>query len=296
MDYSIVPIGIRDPDYIKGVCSLLGETFGFEVSAEQLEANTTSNSIYDSLYLAAILDNQVIGFNAFISQDLLDRDSTVEAYQSCWTATSREHRGKRIFQNVINEAKRILLERGAAFIFGFPNENSQLIFTEKLGFKEVPSLKWQVPNVPLVRDRFLSKTGSIDLPPGDVILMQNDRQLIEMKSRKYEGSIEVIEDRGNLIWGIRRERVKAGLKMTYFEIGGLSIEDRQYLGGLFREMFRRVRGVAYFQLTTTVGNTLNTVFRRLRPAKTNDLIVFDLNLDTTRNTRFNFFGGIKDVF
>lgn len=295
MDYSVDSIDITDRAVGQKICRLLSETFGSEVTPEHLAICTTTNSNSKSLYLAAVQDDEIIGFNAFISHDLVRNDSIVSAFQSCWTATSRDHRGKRIFQNLINEAKIFLKERGAAFIFGFPNENSQTIFTKKLGFREIPSLKWQVPNLPGLRMSYVTSSSGVELGHDEVRLEQNDRQLIEMKSIRHGSLLVTVETEDGVVWGVKRERMKAGIPLKYCEIGGVRLANRGNPRALFQAFFREARG-KFFQLTTTHGNTLNPIFRRLTSARTNDLIVFDLNMDTSVNTQFDFFGGVKDVF
>ena len=111
MEYSIAPVDINDKDLQPGVNRLLTETFGIEEPADKLQKHTRTNSLSESLYLAAIQDDEIIGFNAFISHDLFLNVSLINCYQSCWTATSNAHRGKKIFQNLINAAKEILMSR-----------------------------------------------------------------------------------------------------------------------------------------------------------------------------------------
>ena len=56
MDYSIIQIGLKDKDLLRGVKRLLGETFCGEIPDDKLEKCTWTNSSNESLYLAAIQD------------------------------------------------------------------------------------------------------------------------------------------------------------------------------------------------------------------------------------------------
>ena len=94
MDYTVEEIDIRDAANLSQIRSLLSETFGADVSENKLELSTTTNSPKPSLYVAAIHDDEVIGFNAFISHDMVADGQPINCYQSCWTATSPAHRGK----------------------------------------------------------------------------------------------------------------------------------------------------------------------------------------------------------
>jgi len=296
VDYQIKPIDISKKDELRKVNFLLRATFGDDIADDKLAKTTKTNSSQDSLYLAAIKDGEVIGFNAFISHDLILNGSLINCYQSCWIATVEAHRGSRVFQNLSNTAKEMLSERDAAFIFCFPNENSRPIFIQKLGFREVPSLKWQVPNIPIVRDRYVNrlKTGATALTRN--VIFQNGRQLIDLKRNIYNGELLLLESGKSYLWGVRRNRKKLGVNMQYFEIGGMFIDDPTDLGHLFDGLRKKIEKVSYFQLTTSVGSPYNQFFNNLKPAQTNDLIVFDLKLCTTGDLRFNFFGGVKDVF
>ncbi len=296
MDYQIKPIDISKKDELRKVNFLLRETFGDDIADDKLAKTTKTNGSQDSLYLAAIKDDEIIGFNAFISHDLILNGSLINCYQSCWIVTAEAHRGQKIFQNLSNTAKEILSKRDAAFIFCFPNENSRPIFTQKLGFREVPSLKWQVPNIPVVRDLYLNKpkNGAATLTRNAIF--QNGRQLIELKRNIYNGELLLLESGQSFIWGVRRSRKKLGLNMQYFEIGGMFIDDPIDIRPLFEDLCKKMEKVSYIQLTTSVGSSYNQFFNNLKPAQTNDLIVFDLKLNTTGDLRFNFFGGVKDVF
>ena len=217
MDYRVEEIDIRDAANLSQIRSLLSETFGADVPENKLELSTTTNSPKPSLYVAAIQDDEVIGFNAFISHDMVADGQPINCYQSCWTATSQAHRGKKIFQNLINTAKEILRSRDAAFIFGFPNPNSQPIFTRKLDFREIGSLKWQVPNIPGLRNLYVAQASPDELQKGSIL--QNDQQLIDLKTRTYGDKLVVVKHKNSVVWGIPREGTKAGVKLGYFEIG-----------------------------------------------------------------------------
>lgn len=293
MDYETVSVDIKNPDVLDRINRLLTDVFSNEISTDRLEVTTRTESSCENLYVAAIRDWEVLGFSAFISHDFDLHGTSVNAYQCCWVATSGKERGKRIFQNLIEYAKANLMKSGASFIFGFPNENSQPIFLEKLGFREIPALKWQVPNILGVRDCYL-RTNTTYSSPAERI-SQNDRQLMQLKKLKYSDRLIVEEDDGGLIWGLTRVKKRFGLSLQYFEIGGFDVHDGKHLKSLLHRLFARLRHIAYLQTTTCVGNSRNAFFRNLRPAQTNPLIVFDLNMDTSASN-FDLFGGVKDVY
>ena len=297
MDYKIIDIDIEDVSISTRVNELLGQVFGNTNDAlphDKLKNNTTTKGSNKSLYLAAIENEEIIGFTAFISHTLFLNNQSINCYQICWVATHDEHRGKKVFQNIIEHSKIILKERGAGFIFGFPNEISQPIFIHKLGFKEVPSVKLNIPNSVLLRGFFFNK----DLDDCSRIqsnsILQNDEELYELKKAEYGSSLIKVEKRGSILWGTIKQKHIKGLKLSYFDVGGIAINNNADIPALFQRI-SSLNKFSFFQIVSTKDNSYNQIFKRFKPARTNDLIVFDLNIDTS-SINFNFFGGIKDVW
>ncbi len=296
MEYQIKQVDIADAQVLSKVNALLRRTFNADINDGKLAATTQACGSFESLYLAAYDHDEVIGFNAFISHDLILNGSLINCYQSCWIATSLEHCGKGVFQSMANTATEILSGRNAAFIFCFPNRNSRPILIGKLGFREIPSLKWQVPNIPFIRDLHVNEVECNMPDLSENVIFQNGKQLVDLKRRIYGDELVYLEFGESFIWGVRREVKKYRVNLQYFEIGGVFLIEASHMKKLFRRLYQQIRNIDYFQLTTSVGSPFNKFFRRLRPANTNDLIVFDLNLNTRKDLRFNFFGGVKDVF
>ena len=297
MTYKIVEIDIENENIAKQVNKLLGHTFGSDSSTlteGKLKENTFTNGENQSLYLAAIENNEVIGFNAFISHTFYLNSKTINCYQSCWTATSIEHRGKKVFQNIIEEAKKVLTSRKAGFIFGFPNENSQPIFTKKLGFKETPSIKINIPNILFLIDLYFNKnvTKLSDLNQDSIL--QNDTQLYKLKKKAAGSKLIKSELNGSFIWGVIRSRKVKGIKLLFFDVGGVEIKNIENVPALFKKV-SKTHKFSFFQIVMTKNNLCKQLFKKFEPANTNDLIIYDLDLDTS-TSKFNFWGGIKDVY
>lgn len=297
IDYKIEQINLNDLDICNGVSLLLGDAYGStSVSIESVLRNTTSNSINPSLYLAAIFDNKIIGFNAFIAHDFYLNGSIVHGYQSCWTATSSIHRGNKIFQNIITTAHKILKERGAAFVFGFPNDNSYPLFTKKLNYREIPSLKWQLLNLPGLKwCWYNSQSKSIGDLKQDVIL-QNDRQLVDLKLNELGNNLVKVDFEGSFAWGVRRLKYRKGFQIPYFDIGGFDLADCSHFPHILSLLKSTTDFIAYFQILTVKNNSFNSLLRNINFSTSNCLIIYDLNLDTSKGVDFNFFGGVRDVF
>ncbi len=293
-DYSIKTVDINDSAILAPVNELVGRVFGFSKGSfpnKRLKINTSTNSQIPSVYLAAIKGDEVIGFNAFISHTFYLNNEPISCFQSCWTATSPEHRGKKIFQNLIGTAKQILSAERVGFLFGFPNEKSRGIFINKLGFRELTSLKLQVPSLDLFR-RFYLRQSDVALPTlCRNAILQNDDQLIDLKRQEYGKHLVIIKEKESLIWGVIREKK---LKIKYFDIGGIDIKSLTDVEPLFRRL-TSLKGMHYFQAVTTINNSFNRLLSWLKPAQTNNLIVYDLGLNSN-DFHFNFYSGVRDVY
>ena len=297
ISYEIREINFDNLDVANGVSLLLGDVYGStSFSIESVIKNTLTNSINSSLYMAAIWENKIIGFNAFIAHDLILNGNIVSGYQSCWTATSSEHRGKKIFQNLIINAHKILKERGAAFVFGFPNDNSYPLFTKKLNYREIPSQKWQLINLPGLKWGWCNPNPeSIEHLKRDVIL-QNDCQLFVLKSKELYAKLIKVELDRSFAWGVRRSTFRKGVQVPYFDIGGFDLAHSSHFPHLLSLLQSATDFVAYFQLVTVKNNSFNSLLRHVKTSTSNCLVIHDLNLDTTKGICFNFFGGVRDVF
>lgn len=292
-NYKIIEVDIDDKRVLTQVNKLLNAVFG-NITEHKLKLNTTTNNSQKSLYLAAVENDIIIGFNAFISHAFSINGILVNGYQSCWTATDINHRGKKIFQNIINVAKKMLVDRNAAFIFGFPNENSRSIFLNNLGFREYSSLKLNMINFHCIRKVFLNT-----MPISFVHLNKNsiipcNQELYDLKKSEYGKQLMKIESNNNYIWGLVRVRVFKGIKVSYFDLGGFEISNIEDLSAILIKLSKLTK-VLYIQLIVPESNTYNKLFKLLKPACTNNLIVYDLSIDTS-SFNFNFFGGVKDVY
>ena len=144
MEYELRVLNINDDETNRKIIALQKITFANNIGIEKLRLNTYTNK-GKTLYLGVFKNNELAGFNGFIAHEFYYQNKLIDAYQSCWSATHPEHRGKGIFYRIVNEAKQNLKERNGGFIFGFPNANSHPIFIKKLGFYEIPLQKIRVP-------------------------------------------------------------------------------------------------------------------------------------------------------
>ena len=301
MFYVIKQVSLLDTQVWIGIGRVLNDAFGQSgLSGKALtnfvRRNTTTNSSQPSLYFVAMMGDEVIGFNAFISHELIHNEKKISCYQVCWTATSSKHRGMKVFQNQLLAAHKILKAQGAAFVFAFPNKESLPLFTKKIGYFEVSSLKWQMLNLPgLKRLWYEPNPLSIESLKKDAI-QQNDLQLIELKRQELGNRLIVVDFDGSVGWGVRRVSFRKGFSVPYLDIGGMDLLSSGHLPFVIERLLKECGFIAYVQIVTTQCNSFNKLLRRVESSTSEPLIVFNFEENTNYRFSFNFFTGIRDVY
>ncbi len=298
--YTIAEVDLNLPEVIKQVNNLLGNVFGGTSEAillNKITLNTKTDSKLKSFYLAAIENNEIIGFLGFIAHDFFLNGQIISCYQACWGATSEQHRGKKIFPNLFNTAKEIQYEKGAGFLFGFPSQNSYPIMINKLGFKETTFTKINILNIPFFEKIYLNRR---DLDKAELeknAILQNDEQLIKLKEQEFGDDVKIIALNNTRIWGKVISSKKFGMNLKFFSVGGIELENSLDLGDVIKKVFSTFNGLVYIQFTFSINHSYLPLFKFLKPAQTNNLLIYDLNFNTAKeNLKFNLMSGVKDVF
>lgn len=297
MSYTIEPIDISDPLIDKQLIHLIKEAFRMQnpIAEGHLYRNTvTQAASQKTLFLAAIEDGQIIGCNGFMATDFRYNNSVFTSYQSCWSATHPAHQGKKVFVNIINEAKQILKDRNAGFIYGVANNNSHPIFTKKLGFKEIPTVMTKVPNIPLVKNYFIIGDSNDISHYSSNSFLPSEEQIIDLKSAVAGQEVIKVNVSDSFIWGkIHTKRIAGGINLKYFYVGGMELKET----GHFRELLQKIYStfhVHYIQVVSCKINLYNQLLKRWKPAEINGFIFFELNSGTIENA--NLYYGAIDVF
>lgn len=255
-----------------------------------LAKNLASNASAASFFLIAEEDNEIIGCNGFIANDFILNGNHYTGYQSCWSATHPLHQGKKIFTRIINEAKRILKEQGAGFLYGIANDRSNPIFTTKLGFTETASLVLRIPNIPFYRHRCINK---MVVPGYQNACLINEEQVMEHKRKQYPSEIKQIRFNESWLWGKLVNKKKYGIKWPIFYVGGVSLASEKDLPGLLSAVFRSYP-VLFVQFFSCASNSFNPLLRNWKPAKMNGFIFYSLNISAV--VHLNLMIGVLDIF
>lgn len=255
-----------------------------------LAKNLASNASAESFFLIAEEDNEIIGCNGFIANDFTLNGNHYTGYQSCWSATHPQQQGKKIFTSIINEAKRILKEQGAGFLYGIANNRSNPVFTTKLGFIETKSLVLRIPNIPFYRHRYINKAA---VPLYNNACLINEEQVMEHKRKQYPTELKQVRFNESWLWGKLENKKKYGLKWPVFYVGGVSLASEKDLPGLLSAVFHTYP-VLFVQFFSCASNSFNPLLKNWKPAKMNGFIFY--NLDIPAAEHLNLMIGVLDIF
>lgn len=299
--YSIEPYPLHKGSDHSRIHALLGNAFdGPSPAADYLIQKVCTHGTQPSTAWVAVEDGEIIGCNCFIAHDFFVEGQLVVGYQSCFSATHPNHRGKKIFQNIIEHAKAELSKTGAGFIFGWSNPNSTPIFIQKLAFEHSYTAYRQYISLPQMlwgQGIFNWDKRQSFLP--EPYMVQNDDQLIALKRQLYGDKVCVHSDQDNFLWGVVRTKRKAGLRVSYLDIGGIMIHNPHTVHTLFRSVAIRLlrKGIP---LLSIIMHEKHAYLTYMPGAKTytapEPFIYYPLNYSALHQVRLNFFAGLKDVY
>ncbi len=253
--------------------------------------NIASNASRPSFILIAKENNEIIGCNAFIANDFFLNSKNYVGYQSCWTATHPNHQGKKVFVNIINEAKKILLQEGAGFLYGLPNDNSYPIFVKKLDFTEYDSMFSRIISMPFAGKIFTNNSYQPLLHDAVEI---DEEQLYEHKKRQSPADILRVNHNNSFIWGKLEKRKKYGIEFSFFIVGGIKLSEPGSLQGLISGVFKTYK-VRFIDIVSCSLNTNNGIIKKWKKASgLNGFIYYNLNMPD--NIKLNLMFGSIDVF
>jgi len=291
MDLTIEIVNIYDEAVDIELRNLIKAAFNSAslLSPGHLADNIKSNATKPSFFLAAKQNGKIVGCNAFLANDFTLHDVAYVGYQSCWSATHPDHWGKGIFAAIINEAKKILKDDGAGFIYGLANDNSHSIFVKKLGFREIPSVVTRIPNIPFLKKFYIQKTG---IDNTDVCRI-NEEQVKEHKAFQFPSQVRSFRYNNSWVWGKLVNKVRFGIKIPAFYAGGFYLEDENDLQYLVAKIFNSHK-ILFIQVLSCGTNNITPLIKGWKPSKMNPFIFFNLNMPSFKH--FNIMIGAIDVF
>jgi hypothetical protein len=295
-EYTIKEIDISNNLMKMEASQLLNKVFNLNMHADYIYLNTyIQGSKNKSLYLGAFINGELVGFNAYISHDFICNNELVNCFQACWSATSPQHRNKGIYYNLRETAKYLLKEKGAAFIFCYPNQNTKNILLNSLGFKVIGTLYIiNILNLRFLIDSLFNKwRESYNLLMKDSYF-QNDYQLIQLKKQQYGDDIKIISDNENMVWGKIHYKKRYGLRIKYFEVGGMIVNNPHGFKCFVEKLMADCK-VTFIQFAIHSSSCFRKLFKKYKIYNEEPLMIYELN-GKHLEKRFNLFSGVRDTF
>lgn len=278
-----------------GMCEVAQQCFGEDFIKRQILQTTWRNSPSGTRVYAAYENNQLLAFNFFLAHRAIIGGVSRLIFQSCHSGTGASARGRGLFSKIINHAKVELASHGD-YIVGFPNDKSQPIFVNKLGFKVIPLTRIYAPCTPASLSGLLLDVSAFDRARTDQSLVRIDQYAAaDWKQAEHPGGIIRFEFGTNLIWGRTFERTLLGRKLILFDAGGCELNKPLLLKETL-ESLRRKHGVGAVRFVCSSDSLLGQAWRwQFGGDKTEPLIWFPLN-DGLGTPKFDIHTGLKDVY
>jgi predicted acetyltransferase len=125
-------------DYNSGdeynILDLFNKVFGRDLSLQTWKWRFMESPLGKGIIKLLFDNEKLIGHYAVVPMDVQVSGKVVNAVFSMTTMTHPDYRGRGIFVTLAKETYSEALQKGAAFVYGFPNSNSYRGFTEKLGW------------------------------------------------------------------------------------------------------------------------------------------------------------------
>lgn len=292
MNYTIKIVDINDATIDLVLRNLIKKTYGYPdlLPEKYLALNVQSNASEPSFFLAAFENDKIIGCNGFLANDFSLNGRAYVGYQSCWSVTHPDYQGKNVFTSLVNEAKKILKQQGAGFLYGIANDISNPIITKKIGFLETPSIVLRIPNIPFFKQLYFTKKPVLNYNNACII---NEEQVKEHKLIQSPSAVKLVKCNDSWLWGKLILKRKLGLNIPVFYVGGVRLVAEKDLEGLILGIFK-MNKILFVQFFSCETNTFNGMLKGWKKAKMNGFIFFNLNMPEFEH--FNLMIGPLDVF
>lgn len=232
-----------------------------------------------TLLIGGFVDEKLATMNAFTPQTFIRNKEKITGYQSGFSATGGEHRGKGYWPKLLNAGMDLLKDQGASFVFGFPNPISQPLFEKKLNFDTTQM--WRIA-LPVLATKLIK--FSVQRPAQ---LFEPDLlELMALKAEVHSGLITIDADGGRGFG--KRRRIKG---FQVMDIGGVSSDDGD-LNGLINRL-AKLAGAMLFKMEVSESNSLASGLYPRHPSR--PVIFRSLGADLCIDD-IGFVGGLSDDY
>jgi hypothetical protein len=246
--------------------------------------------------LGGFIDDELVCINVFMPMKFMCEKKHLTGYQSGFSATSGNQRGKGHWTRLMKFSENFLAEQGASFIFGYPNPVSYPLFLKKLAYQSMNMHNVILARVPFWPKRYLNLLGtSSDLSRHTCILKPDLADNFAWKQGESgESSVETYKFGKSFAWGKIRTTKKLGFRISFLEIGGMELSSHADLEELLKTVFTKA-GVLFCYISLNEENEYFPLFKRSRE-KLSPVIIKSLSNFEVNKIKLNFFGGMRDTF
>lgn len=267
-----------------------------ELDSERSFSSFCSNIDYASGHtrvLGGFISDQLVCINAFMRMKFTCEGKQVIGYQSGFSATSADHRGKGLWSKLMKFGEEFLTAQGGNFVFGYPNPVSHPLFVKKLGYRSMKLHDIVIARTPFWAQMQLKPTKA---PSTFVSILKPDlRDNVDWKRREAgPKGVDVYKFGQSSAWGKIRTTTKLGFRIKFIEIGGLDLNSPADLEGLLNAAFKKAH-VLFCYISLNVENEYFPLFE-IRREKYSPVVIKSLGNFETQGMKLNFFGGMRDTY
>ena len=216
--------------------------------------------------------------NAFMSHPFSNGTNRFTAYQSGFSATANDYRGKGLWPKMLFASEEMLADRGGRFIFGFPNPVSHPLFVNKLGYETQDMVRTVLP--PLAA-AFLRHEADADRYRPDV------RATYRWKQASSEEALISHEHRDAFLFG----RIVTARGLRYFDIGAVDFGTCDPRDVIIASC--RATGTHLFRLEVSRSSRLAVTTPLMRQSRP---VIFKALGGQALPSKIDIFGGLADTY
>lgn len=232
-----------------------------------------------TLLIGGFVDGRLATMNAFMPQTFVKGGDSVVGYQSGFSATGGEHRGKGYWPKLMAAGLDLIRAEGGAFVFGFPNPVSHPLFEKKLDF--TTASMWRV-----VGPAMGTHVIRLESRRAERFYRPDLRQLATSKRESDPGLVQV-EANGGFAFG--KVRTSKGLRVA--DVGGLECAGGD-LSSIVRALCKAARA-PFFRLEASDSSEFET---GLRPKRASRPVILKSLGAPLAITDISFVGGLADSY
>jgi len=248
-----------------------------------------------SRFFGAFEDTRLVAFREFLSHRILHRGEKRLMFQSCQGATHPSYHGCGLFSRIIDYAKTALAQEGD-YLVGFPDDESQWITLNRLGFNRVDLTRFYAPCTPASFSTCLLDPDVYAAALVDQSMIKIDQYaMASWQQCQHPEEIVRHEYLTNFVWGRIVQRRLLGRTVRVLHAGGCELNKPWLLAETLRSL-RRAVGVSLVRFECTKDSPLAQAWRwQIGRARTGPWIWCALR-NTSDGVKFDAHAGAKDIY